>query len=276
MAEDRQRIAADFDLRSARYSKNQWHRVYAEGLIARSTIRLGDRVLDAGVGTGFAAIAAAVKVGPGGSVVGVDVSPGMLQQARAAVEAAGLGNIELIQADACDLRDLEDESFDAAVCSAGLLYMPVQRALTEWRRLLKPGGTVAFSTMRAGFPRAGQLFRDCAAELGVHLTDPSAALGSEAAAAAALRQVGFTGIAVVADTVRLADADFACAWESNLRSAAHGEVRSLAPADLEGLRLRFEQALDDCRTGDPSFAAAEVLYAYAVKPDHRHASPFSM
>jgi ubiquinone/menaquinone biosynthesis C-methylase UbiE len=271
VAEDRQRIAADFDLRSARYSKNQWHRVYAEGLIAGSTIRHGDRVLDAGVGTGFAAIAAAVKVGPGGSVVGVDVSPGMLQQARAAAEAAGLGNIELLQADACDLRDLEDESFDAAVCSAGLLYMPVQRALTEWRRLLKPGGIVAFSTMRAGSPRAGQLFRDCAAELGVQLTDPSAALGSEAAAAAALSKVGFTEIAVVADTVRLADADFACAWESNLRSAAHGEVGSLAPADLEGLRLRFEQALDDCRTGDPSFAAAEVLYVYAVKPDHRHA-----
>ncbi len=276
VTEDRRRIATDFDLRSTNYSRNQWHRAYADGLIAQSAIRFGDRVLDAGVGTGFAAIAAADRVGPDGRVVGIDVSPGMLQQAQLAIEAAGLGNIELLQADACELPDLEDESFDAAVCSAALLYMPVQRALTEWRRLLRPGGTIGFSTMRAGFPRAGQLFRDCAAELGVQLTDPSAALGSEAAAAAALRQVGFTGIAVVADTVRLADADFACAWESNLRSAAHGEVGSLAPADLEGLRLRFEQALDDCRTGDPSFAAAEVLYAYAVKPDHRHASPFSM
>jgi SAM-dependent methyltransferase len=114
--EDRRGIAADFDIRSADYSKNQWHRAYAEGLIANSSLGLGDRVLDAGVGTGFAALAAAVRVGPRGRVVGVDVSSGMLQQARIAIEASGLGNIELLQADACDLRGLEDKSFDAVVC----------------------------------------------------------------------------------------------------------------------------------------------------------------
>jgi hypothetical protein len=101
------------------------------------------------------------------------------------------------------------------------------------------------------------------------VTDPSAALGSESATAAALRQSGFTEIAVVADTVCLADADFACAWESNLRSAAHGQVRSLAPADLESLRLRFEHDLDNRRRIDPAFAVAEVRYAYGAKPDHR-------
>lgn len=270
MAEERRHIAADFDRRSAGYSKNQWHRAYAEGLIRHSALRPGDRVLDAGVGTGFAAVAAAVRVGPHGRVLGVDVSPGMLRQAHLSVESTGLGNIELRQADACELRDLPDASFDAVVCSAALLYMPVLGALTEWRRLLRSGGVVGFSTMRAGHPRAGQLFRDCAAEFGVELTDPSAALGTEPAATAALRQSGFTEIAVVSDTVYLADADFACAWESNVRSAAHGAVRSLTPADLEALRLRFEQAVDDRRRDDPSFAAADVLYAYAVKPVHPH------
>jgi ubiquinone/menaquinone biosynthesis C-methylase UbiE len=268
--EDPRRIATDFDLRSANYSKNHWHRAYADGLIAQSAIRFRDRVLDAGVGTGFAAIAAAARVGPEGLVVGVDVSPGMLQQAQLAIDAAELGNIELLQADAAALPGLADESFDAVVCSAALLYMPVQRALTEWNRLLRPGGTIAFSTMRAGFPRAGQLFRDCAAELGVQLTDPSAALGSESAAAAALRQAGFTQIVVVADSVRLVDVDFACAWESNLRSAAHGEVRSLPPADLESLQLQFEHALDNRRRVDPGFGVAQVLYALGVKPDRPH------
>lgn len=125
--------------------------------------------------------------------------------------------------------------------------------------------------MRVGFPQAGQLFRDCAAEFGVQLTDPSAALGSESAAAAALRQGGFAEIAVVADRVILSDVDFSGAWESNLRSAAHGEVRNLAPADLEALRLRFEQALDALRRGAPSFAVADVLYAYGAKADDGHA-----
>ena len=157
MTEDRQRIAADFDVRASNYSNNQWHRVCAEALIAHSAIRSGDRVLDAGVGTGFAAIAAARRVGSSGHVVGVDVSAGMLRQARVAVEAAQFQNVELRQADACDLRELPSDSFDVVICAAALLYMPVQRALSEWRRLLKPGGTIGFSTMCAGFPRAGRV-----------------------------------------------------------------------------------------------------------------------
>jgi hypothetical protein len=133
--------------------------------------------------------------------------------------------------------------------------MPVQRALAEWRRLLKPGGTIGFSTMRTGFPQAGQLFRDCAAEFGVRPVDPSAALGSESAASAALRKAGLVDITVVADRVVLSDSDFSCAWESNLRSAVHGEVRNLAPTSLDALRSRFERALDEARRSDPSFAA---------------------
>jgi SAM-dependent methyltransferase len=100
--------------------------------------------------------------------------PGMLDRAHAAIESAGVTNVELLQADACDLPQFQSASFDIVVCAAALLYMPVQRALAEWYRLLKPGGTVGVSTMRAGFPQAGQLFRDCAAELCVRLNDPSA------------------------------------------------------------------------------------------------------
>jgi SAM-dependent methyltransferase len=207
-----------------------------------------------------------MRVGATGHVLGVDLSSGMLQQARAGVEREHLRNVDLLQADACELAGLPSDSFDAVICAAALLYMPVQRALTEWWRLLKGGGTVGFSTMRAGSPKAGQLFRDCAAHFGVCLTDPSAALGTESAALEALRTAGFGEIRIVTDRVLLSDADFSCAWESNLRSAAHGEVRSIAPAHLDALRVQFEQELERSRESDPSFAAGDVLYAYGTKP----------
>jgi hypothetical protein len=105
----------------------------------------------------------------------------------------------------------------------------------------------------------------------VQLADPSAALGSEAAATAALQRAGYREVSVIADRVRLADGDFSYAWESNVRSAARGDVGRLGPADLERLQLRFEQALDDRRKNDRSFAVADVLYAYGTKPDGQRA-----
>jgi predicted methyltransferase len=63
-------IAASFDVRASTYNKNDWHRLCAEQLVAFCEIGSGQSVLDAGTGTGFAAIAAARAVGPQGRVVG--------------------------------------------------------------------------------------------------------------------------------------------------------------------------------------------------------------
>jgi len=266
MADDAPDIGADFDIRAATYSRNQWHRAYAEGLVAHARIAPGDRVLDAGVGTGFAAIAAAAKVGPTGYVVGVDLSTGMLAQARAAIRNAGITNVDTLEADATDLTSFGPASFDAVICAAALLYMPVERALGEWHRVLKPGGIIGFSTTRAGFPKGGQLFRECASRFGVRLTDPSAPLGTERAAVNALERAGFVSVSIVADCVAMRDNDFAGAWESNLLSTAHAAVRGLNPADLESMREEFERALKRCRQADPSFGVTEVLFAYGEKP----------
>ena len=142
-------IAASFDVRASRYARNDWHRRCAERLVTLCQLRAGGRVLDAGTGTGFAAIAAAREVGIEGRVCGVDVSPGMLRAASVAVSESGLRNVELLEADACCLPQYGAQTFDAIVCAAGLLYMPVAAALREWHRLLKTNGVVGFSTMRA-------------------------------------------------------------------------------------------------------------------------------
>jgi hypothetical protein len=113
------------------------------------------------------------------------------------------------------------------------------------------------------------LFRDCAAEFGVRLIDPSAALGSETASRAVLSHAGFVEVGIVAGHVSLSAADFSLAWESNMRSAAHADVRMLSPGDLDALHVRFEQALAEARRKVSAYDVAEVLYAYGRKPDGR-------
>ena len=165
----REEIAATFDLRARGYRESDWHRASAERLVDLCGLKPGDRVLDAGTGTGFAAHYAARQVGKHGRVVGVDISQGMLSEARAEAAASSLGNIEFIQCDATALTQFPDAAFDVVTSATSLIYIPVIEGLREWHRVLGHGGLIAFSTMPAGFPVAGRLFRECAGEYGVRL-----------------------------------------------------------------------------------------------------------
>jgi ubiquinone/menaquinone biosynthesis C-methylase UbiE len=260
-----QEVAAIFDARAERYIGDDWHRRYAERFVVATPLRPGDRVLDAGTGTGFAACAIARRVGPSGHVLGVDVSRGMLQQARRAIDAEALTNVELLEADATDLRALAASTFDAVVCAAGLLYMPVANALSAWHRLLKPKGVVAFSTMKAGSPSAGRVFRECAGRFDLDLQDPSEALGTEDQCRSVLHDAGFDAVQVTAGRVDFEHFDPVLAWEANSR--AHATARSLSPQALDDLRHQYLRALEEARREDLSEASrADVLFAVARRP----------
>jgi SAM-dependent methyltransferase len=190
----------------------------------------------------------------------------MLQEAQIALATARIQNIELLEADATDLNQYSPSTFDVVTCAASLLYMPVSKALGEWLRLLKPGGVLAFSTMKTGSPQAGQLFRDCAAAFGVALKEPSEELGSEERCRLALEASGFGQIRVVQEEIEMSKLDLAQAWESNFRSAGHSAVRRMSPSDQEALRKRYERLLMQAQKDDPrTMSHAHVLYAFGRK-----------
>jgi ubiquinone/menaquinone biosynthesis C-methylase UbiE len=264
---DPRQVAEIFDARAARYAHDDWHRRYAEQLVAATPLHEGDRVLDAGTGTGFAACAIARRVGPKGAVLGVDVSRNMLEQARIYAGAAQLQNIDWLEADVTDLRGCADETFDAVVCSAGLPYMPVARALAEWRRLLKKHGVVAFSAMRAGSPASGRIFRDCAARFGLDLADRMEQLGAEADCRDVLEQAGFDELRTIPGRVDFEHLDPILAWESNFRAAGHAAVRALSPELQEALRREFLDALNEAIQDDSAAATrADVIFAIGRRP----------
>ena len=76
------------------------HPLEAKLLLEFVPLGQGQKILDVATGTGLIAIPAAHKVGLEGHVIGVDMTPGMLHQAKLKIAAAKLQNIELIETDA--------------------------------------------------------------------------------------------------------------------------------------------------------------------------------
>ena len=117
----------------------------AADLVRAADLQPGERVVDVACGTGVIARLAAERVGPSGTVIGVDVAPDMIDVARTTAAASGLA-IEWHQADAASLP-LPDDAFDVVCCQMGLmLFADRAAALSEMRRVLRGGGRLALST----------------------------------------------------------------------------------------------------------------------------------
>jgi SAM-dependent methyltransferase len=103
-------------------------------------IRPGERVVDMGCGAGIDSLIAAKMVGPAGQVIGVDMTPAMLDKARRAVVEAGLTNVEFRQGYA-EALPVADRWADVVISNGVLNLMPDKAAaLNEMARVLKPTG----------------------------------------------------------------------------------------------------------------------------------------
>jgi len=107
----------------------------------------GEAVLDIGCGAGFDSLVAARMVGPAGRVVGVDVTAGMIEKARANLALLGLKNVSFQVAEAESLP-FPDNDFDVVISNGVFnLTLDKAKALQEAHRVLKPGGRLLLADM---------------------------------------------------------------------------------------------------------------------------------
>ncbi len=134
-----------FDERAPEYDDSEMHRRLAEAVAEFTAVDAGTSVVDIATGTGLVLRALAARAADL-DLVGVDISPGMLAVARAALPEA-----RWIEADVTHVP-VESASADLITCVTALHIFPdPAAAVREWRRMLRPGGRVVTAT----FAQAG-------------------------------------------------------------------------------------------------------------------------
>lgn len=137
-----------FDCAASQYGEGScsFFNYFGKQLVKHVPVAANWQALDIATGKGAVLFPLAEKVGPSGKVVGIDISKQMLEETSITIQKRDVDWIDLVHMDAEQL-DFPDNSFDAIFCGFALFFFPsMSKALSEFKRVLKPEGFLAVST----------------------------------------------------------------------------------------------------------------------------------
>jgi|SRR5579859_4549181 len=225
----------------------------------------GARVLDVATGRGAILFPAAERVGAGGQVTGVDISPGMVSQTEAEVTRRGLANVRVRQMDA-EALDFPDAAFDFVLCGFALQFFPhLERGLAEFRRVLAPGGRVVVSTWGADDER-WSFYPALRAAYGARVKLQSQSFEQPETLKQIFSAAGFAEV-----RTRLEPFDWVCAeaeewWAAQWSMSSRAGLERLEPAAAERLKAEVFEHMQALRQPDGFHELLRAQFTLARKP----------
>lgn len=223
--------------------------------VALAGLREGEVVVDLGCGGGLDVLLAAKRVGPTGKAIGIDMTPDMIERAKAGASLVGAANVEFHLAK-IDRLPLPDASADCVISNCVINLVPDKSlAFREILRVLKPGGRMAVSDIALKRPLPAEIVHDAKAYVGciagaIQISEYERLL----------REAGFGAVAVQGTGANLNV--YAQAESSGCCSSSGGCSTEGATPDVSVLHDGLAQIL---KTFDANEYAASVR-VHAIKP----------
>jgi ubiquinone/menaquinone biosynthesis C-methylase UbiE len=205
---------------------------FGRRLVTAAEIQPGHRVLDVASGRGAVLFPCAERIGQTGEVIGVDLADEMVRATNAEAAQRGVsGRVHVMDAEHLDFAD---STFDRVLCGFGIMSFPDQmRALSEFRRVMKPGGRIALSTWRVSPTSEIQA---AIPELGIQYVKLPGSITEPEELAKLLVAAGFTSVSVKMDSHSFRYADVGEYWRQARGTGMRRVLDALSAADAGRLR----------------------------------------
>ena len=268
MSENYQQKVIDFfNGRTAYDSEGDSHPREAKRLLNYVAVTSGQTILDLATGTGLMAIPAAKAVAPKGSVIGVDISKGMLAQAKDKMVAAAIDNLELIEADVESI-DFQREQFDTIFCCSALVYISnIPAMIAKCYLWLKPGGCLAFTTPERSSYLAEVKVKVCQDLFAIDLPHIIRPLWTPEKCRIILQKSGFQNIEIEKHQYSRSriDKDYSSVRIEEEFYPRGNPLLSLSEAQKELLQAEYQKAVDQLIAKQGVWQESTHLYVKAWK-----------
>jgi ubiquinone/menaquinone biosynthesis C-methylase UbiE len=243
---------------------------FGQRMVEEAGIKDGQRVLDVASGKGASFFASAEKVGPTGEVVGIDIAEGMVKEINLEIERRDIHNAEVLLMDAENLQ-FNSESYDHVLCGFGLFFFPNYKvALEEFKRVLKVGGSFAFTTFMSksddSFAWLGELvdkylppFEDEQQE------NEGPVFDTEEGLYKILKEAGFNNVRVLCEEKNFLYKDEQEWWDKLWTHGFRRVLDAIPEEKMEAFREEVFSRLGEVKSEEGISAAMYVLYGLGEK-----------